>query len=113
MKKFLTILLVFVLVLTLVPFAAFAAGSRIPGDVNDDGSVNAKDVTTLRRFLAGGYGSAIQEIVSDMTGEGAINAKDVTTLRRFLAGGYGIVLPEPPAEKPELKPDETPRIPLP
>ena len=113
MKKFLTILLVFVLVLSLVPFAALAADSRVPGDVNNDGVTNAKDVTFLRRYLAGGYGIVIQEIVSDANGDGTINAKDVTVLRRFLAGGYNIVLPEPPADKPELKPDETPRIPLP
>ncbi len=113
MKKFLTILLVFVLVLSLVPFAALAADSRVPGDVNNDGATNAKDVTFLRRYLAGGYNVSIQEAVSDCSGDGAINAKDVTFLRRYLAGGYNVVLPEPPEIKPTLKPDETPRIPLP
>ena len=28
----------------------------VSGDMNADGAVNAKDITTLRRFLAGGYG---------------------------------------------------------
>ena len=112
MKKFLTILLVFVLVLSLVPFSAMAA-KLVAGDVNGDGVTNAKDVTFLRRYLAGGYNVTIQEAVSDCNGDGTINAKDVTILRRYLAGGYGVVLPEPPDDQPQLKPDETPRIPLP
>ena len=63
------------------------------GDVNADGAVNAKDVTTMRRYLAGGYGVALSdESVADVNNDGYINAKDVTYLRRVLAGGYGVVL---------------------
>ena len=109
MKKFLTILLVFVLVLSLVPFAALAADKPVAGDVNGDGITNAKDVTVLRRYLAGGYGAVIQEAVSDCNGDGTINAKDVTILRRFLAGGYGVTLPDPPDTNPQLKPTR-PRV---
>ena len=28
----------------------------VPGDISNDGVVNAKDITILRRALAGGYG---------------------------------------------------------
>ena len=84
---------------------------RLPvGDVNDDGVIGAKDVTALRRYLAGGYGIAASETVADANGDGAINAKDLTLLRRYLAGGYGVELNRP---ENQLKPDETPRIPLP
>ena len=62
------------------------------GDVNGDGVVNAKDVTTLRRHLAGGWSVTIVDANSDINGDGTINAKDVTMLRRALAGGWGIVL---------------------
>ena len=62
------------------------------GDVNGDGVVDLKDVTTLRRYLAGGYNVAIESSVSDVNNDGTIDLKDVTTLRRFLAGGYGITL---------------------
>jgi len=30
--------------------------NELIADTNKDGAVNAKDVTILRRFLAGGYG---------------------------------------------------------
>ena len=111
MKKILSILLVLVLVFSVVSVMAMAA-SKIAGDVNDDGVVNAKDITVLRRYLAGGYGVTIQEAYSDVNGDTTINAKDITILRRFLAGGYSVELYQP-VENPELKPDETPRIPLP
>ena len=80
------------------------------GDVNDDGVIGAKDVTTLRRYLAGGYDIVISETIADTNGDGSINAKDLTILRRYLAGGYGVELNKPETQ---LKPDETPRIPLP
>ena len=62
------------------------------GDVNGDGKINAKDVTSLRRYLAGGYGLTVNDAAADVNGDGKVNAKDVTTLRRYLAGGYGITL---------------------
>ena len=62
------------------------------GDLNDDGFANAKDVTVLRRHLAGGYGVTLDEAVADVNRDGSVNAKDVTTLRRFIAGGYDVKL---------------------
>ena len=57
----------------------------LAGDVNNDGQVDAKDVTALRRYLAG-WGIAIQAASADMNGDGSVDAKDVTVLRRQLAG---------------------------
>ena len=57
----------------------------LAGDVNNDGVVDAKDVTALRRYLAG-WDITIQEPSSDMNGDGIVDAKDVTVLRRQLAG---------------------------
>ena len=62
------------------------------GDVNGDGEINAKDVTQLRRYLAGGWNAEIHEENSDVNGDDEVNAKDVTMLRRFLAGGWGVTL---------------------
>ena len=62
------------------------------GDVNEDGSVDLKDVTILRRHLAGGWNVTINEYNSDVNGDGSIDLKDVTILRRYLAGGWGIEL---------------------
>lgn len=63
-----------------------------PGDINGDGILNAKDVTALRRYLAGGYTISVVESLLDVNHDGSLNAKDVTYLRRALAGGYGITL---------------------
>ena len=65
---------------------------RLPGDLNGDEAVNAKDVTILRRFIAGGYGVTAENAAADANGDSAVNAKDVTVLRRFIAGGYGVTL---------------------
>lgn len=78
---------------TLVTEYTFVVESdAIPGDVNSDGAVNAKDVASLRRYLAGGWDVSIDETVADVNGDGSINAKDVATLRRYLAGGWGVEL---------------------
>ena len=54
------------------------------GDTNGDGTVDAKDVTVLRRYLAG-WSVDIQLDAADLNGDGEVNAKDVTVLRRQLA----------------------------
>ena len=53
------------------------------GDTNGDGSVDAKDVTVLRRYLAG-WDVEILLSAADPNGDGEVNAKDVTVLRRQL-----------------------------
>ncbi len=62
------------------------------GDVNADGSIDLKDVTILRRYLAGGWNVTINEANADVNGDGSIDLKDVTILRRYLAGGWNITL---------------------
>lgn len=62
------------------------------GDIDGDGDINAKDVTMLRRYLAGGWNVTIHSENSDIDGDGNINAKDVTMLRRYLTGGWGVIL---------------------
>ena len=55
-----------------------------------DGTIDLKDVTAIRRYLAGGYKSAVAEPALDVNSDGTIDLKDVTVIRRYLAGGYGI-----------------------
>lgn len=64
----------------------------LPGDINGDNVLNAKDVTSLRRCLAGGYVVSFVEALLDVNKDGALNAKDISLLRRALAGGYGVNL---------------------
>ena len=57
------------------------------GDVNKDGVVDIKDVTVLRRYLAGTTAEADVDVqASDCNGDGVVDIKDVTILRRYLAG---------------------------
>ena len=62
-----------------------------PGDVNEDGLINATDVVFLRRFIAGGYGVKINEKAADVNADGVLNTTDVVWIRRYVAGGYGVV----------------------
>lgn len=64
----------------------------IIGDDNNDGSINAKDVALLRRYLGGGFNVEVNTDGADVNLDGAVNAKDVAILRRYLAGGFGVVL---------------------
>ena len=64
----------------------------LSGDINGDGVVGAKDVTVLRRYIAGGYDVTVVAEALDVNGDGEITTKDVTVLRRFIAGGYGVEL---------------------
>ena len=55
------------------------------GDVNGDNSVDMKDVTLMRRALAG-WDITINEEYADVNGDKSFDMKDVTILRRYLAG---------------------------
>ena len=57
------------------------------GDVNKDGVVDIKDVTILRRYLAGTVAAdTVDAPAADCNEDGVVDIKDVTILRRYLAG---------------------------
>ena len=57
----------------------------IPGDVNDDGEVTIKDVTTLIDYLLGSD-VTINELAADVKSDGEITIADVTALIDMLLG---------------------------
>ena len=60
------------------------------GDVDGDGTVNAKDRTILARYLAHWHGyDTINESNSDVNQDGVVNAMDRTILARHLARWQG------------------------
>lgn len=59
----------------------------IPGDVNDDGIINGKDVTSVRRHIVGGYEQTMTEEAADVNADGRINGMDVTLIRRHIVDG--------------------------
>ena len=99
-KRLLALALVIVTLLQWVPAQAIAAAiedyksnaSFTPGDVNDDGVIDAKDVNLMRRYIAGGYNVTINEYAADVNADGEIDAKDVNLTRRYIAGGYNAEL---------------------
>ena len=66
--------------------------SYIPGDVNGDKNVDARDISLVRRYIAGGYGVAINTEAADVNADGNIDALDINFFRRGIAGGYGVEL---------------------
>lgn len=69
-----------------------ASGEKKSGDVNEDGSVDLKDVTLMRRALTGGWEMTINETNADVNGDDSFDLKDVTILRRYLTGGWDVTL---------------------
>jgi hypothetical protein len=58
------------------------------GDVNGDAKVNAKDVTTLMKFLVGSVPAVFSVYAADVRYDNILNARDVTTLmKRLVAKG--------------------------
>ncbi len=63
----------------------------IVGDVNNDTEINGKDLTMLRRYLAG-WELSVNEKSCDTNGDTEVNSKDATHFARYLAGWAGIEL---------------------
>ncbi len=82
------------LVFTAKSFSLYAVVNdqeRLPGDINSDGTVDMKDSTVLRRWLAG-WDVTINESNADVNGDGEVNLLDSTILRRHLANWQGVEL---------------------
>lgn len=107
MRKKMKVTIFTVIILTIMMTANVFAAENLEmlyGDVNGDGSINLKDVVTLRRNLSGGWEDlTIFEQNCDVNEDGKIGLKDVVFLERCLAGGWGIELPE---NKPVPNPDD-------
>ena len=62
----------------------FTVPDYMPGDLNDDGKVNATDAVMLAQFLAN-WDVEMNEDAADCNGDGVINAKDSVMLAQYLA----------------------------
>lgn len=82
MKKLISLLVV----LATVSAMLICSAAAVPGDVNNDGEVNNKDVVTLFRYVSGGK-KADDETVYDYNKDGDVNNKDVVALFRALSTG--------------------------
>ena len=57
-----------------------------PGDANNDGSVDMKDVLVIRKSIAGLPVDSIDLDAADVDGDGSATMKDVLMIRKFIAG---------------------------
>lgn len=60
-------------------------GVSIVGDLNYDGSIDARDLVLMTRYVAG-WTVSIREDLADVNGDDQVDGKDVIMLTRYLAG---------------------------
>ena len=77
----------------------------IPGDVNNDGSVNVRDLGMLQQYL-NGFDVTINEAAANVNGDTGINVRDLGLLQQYLNGFDVELKPSTPVEPDEPeKPD--------
>lgn len=83
----------FIAVSAVAGVSAGAAGSEsgIFGDINNDGMVNAKDLTRLMKYISG---EKVEAYGVDLNGDGKENAKDLTRLMKYIADPDSVKIPE-------------------
>lgn len=64
----------------------------MPGDPTGDGAIDTRDIISIRRYIAGGYGIEIIFAAADINKDGDLDSRDIILLRRYLAGGYNVEL---------------------
>lgn len=57
----------------------------IPGDINGDKEVNAKDLIRLRKYFTG-WDVNVDILACDCNGDGNVNSKDLIRLRKYFSG---------------------------
>ena len=57
----------------------------LPGDVNGDSVINAKDIVFLRRHIAGGYDIEINEAAADVNDDGVVDSSDASKILAYYA----------------------------
>jgi hypothetical protein len=61
------------------------------GDVNDDGTINIKDITDLIKYkYKGGSAPAPYECTGDVNNDVVVNIKDITYLIKYKYKGGGV-----------------------
>ncbi|MBR0302264.1 MAG: dockerin type I repeat-containing protein, partial [Clostridia bacterium] len=69
----------------------FAYGEQIeytPGDVNGDGKFTSKDISILKRVIAGTAAEGTyNELNADVNGDGKFTSKDISALKKIIAQG--------------------------
>ena len=94
-KRIVSLLLAAVILLTMIlTVTAFAVElptvplpSAQKGDVNGDGSINARDVVAIMRYLVGVNDDVFLKGCADYNSDGTINARDVLLIMMAIVNG--------------------------
>ena len=74
--------------LTNVPGAVTVTSPVLKGDVNGDGKFTSKDISLLKRVVAGTAAEgAYNELNADVNGDGKFTSKDISALKKIIAQG--------------------------
>ena len=65
--------------------------AAVPGDLNEDGSINGKDLLILRYILVDSWDTPYRLAAADVTGDGQVSGADLLRMRHYLAG-WDVVL---------------------
>jgi hypothetical protein len=81
-----TLALLSVFILLILLFSAVSA--QMPGDVNNDGYIDIRDVVLVQRHILGYQPplTAAQLIVADVNGDGVVNVVDVNLMMQYIQG---------------------------
>lgn len=65
---------------------------RVPGDANEDGSVNTADALVIMQKIAGYPGITLNESNADCNRDGSVNTADALRIMQKIAGYPGVTL---------------------
>ena len=66
--------------------------SRLPGDANNDGKVNARDALLIAKYAAGWQDLVINLENAEVNADGRVNARDALAIAKYAAGWEDVVL---------------------
>ena len=58
----------------------------IPGDANNDGTVNAADIVEVVNYIMGNPSEKFYEAFADANGDGVVNAADIVAIVNIIMG---------------------------
>ena len=85
MKRVCSALLCVVLLLGVIAMAPMSAAALQYGDVNEDGSINNRDLVLLQQYL-NGWDVTLNLVAADVNRDGKVNVRDQGLLQQYLNG---------------------------
>ena len=59
---------------------------HVVGDLDSNGSINAKDFTLMKRYFLYGWQNSTNKLLADMSSDGEVTIKDLVLMQRWLLG---------------------------